>query len=201
MKHSFGLQADTSAPVLSGPFRCWTGLFVAAVLAFPGVASAHPGHALAQTAYLTLAPDKVRLELQLTVGEDAVAPLLAALDLDRDGTASEAEAQAWAEDVLIHVSLALDDDPTPWILGEVRVPDLALLATGSAALSLTAVAARPEALGVHSLAFVNDYAPAETLRTANMFLEAGEGWSWEVADQKRSDNGAGLTVTYDASQD
>ena len=172
-----------------------------ALLALPGVASAHPGHSLAQTAYLTLTPGEVRLELDLTVGEAAVASLLAALDPDGDGQASEAETRAWAEGVLGQVSLTLDDGTAAWTLDDVEVADLALVATGSAALSLTAATLRPEGPGPHSLTFVNDYAPAETLRTTTMFLAPGEGWSWDIADQERSDDGAGLTVTYATSQD
>ena len=186
-----------AAPSVWGP----SAPLAVALLASASAASAHPGHSLAQTAYLTLAPSEVRLELDFTVGEDAVAPLLAALDPNDDGQASEAETRAWAEGVLGEVSLTLDDGTADWTLDDVEVPDLALVATGSAALSITASTQRAETPGAHSLVFTNDYAPAETLRTTSIFLAPGESWSWDVVEQERSDDGAGLKVTYATSQD
>jgi hypothetical protein len=171
-------------------------LLGASLAALSGVASAHPGHALSQTAYLTLAPGEIQVELDLMVGEDAVAPLVAALDPGGDGTASNVEAQARAETVLSQVKLVLDGQPASWTLTEVDAPDLTVLSTGSGTLQLKASAARLESPGLHTLEVLNDYASSETLKTANVFLAEGEGWTWDITDQSRTADGAGLTVTF-----
>jgi hypothetical protein len=162
----------------------------------PRWAEAHPLDEVVQSAYLTLAPGEVRLELDLTPGIEVAGALLQALDADADRAITEAEAEGYAERVLARSSLTLDDVAMSWMLGEVDVPPYRSLELGGGTVSIHAVARHPDGAGAHVLSYRNDHQPAASRRTANVFLQPGEGWRYRVTGQRRSDDGRQLTVTY-----
>jgi hypothetical protein len=172
------------------------GLAVILLTLLPAEPRAHPLDEVLQGAYLTLAPGEVRLELDLTPGTNIADALLQALDANADRIISDAEAQRYARRVLAQSSLTLDDVAVSWALGGVNVPPYGALEAGVATIAIRAVAARPDSAGTHVLDYRNDHQPAPSLRTANVFLEPGEGWQYRVVTQQRSDEGARLTVTY-----
>jgi hypothetical protein len=162
----------------------------------PRWAGAHPLDEVVQGAYLTLAPGEVRLELDLTFGSNVAGALLQALDDDADRTITEAEAQRYARRVLAQSTLTLDGAAVSWRLGDAHVPPYRSLEAGSATISIRAVAERPDSAGPHVLGYCNDHPPAASLRAANVFLQPGEGWIYQVVTQARSDDGGQLTVAY-----
>ena len=174
--------------------RAWALLAV-----LPGAALAHPVDEVVQGAYLTLAPGELRLELDVTPGAEVLPSVLPLLDPDADGTVSEAEAEAYAGAVLAASTLTLDGEPAAWTLLAVEVPDPALLAAGGGLIRIDAVAPRPEREGARVLAYVNRHEPAKSLWMANVFLRPGEGWAYAVTGQEHSEDGRGLTVTYEAT--
>ena len=162
----------------------------------PRWAEAHPLDEVVQGAYLTLAPGEVRLELDLTPGIEVAGALLQALDADADRIITEAEAQGYAERMLARSTLTLYDVALSWMLDEVDVPPYRDLELGGGTIIIRAVARRPDSAGAHVLSYRNDHQPAASRRMANVFLRPGEGWQYRVTEQRRSDDGRQLTVTY-----
>jgi hypothetical protein len=172
--------------------------FAASLSMLAGAATSHPVDELIQGAYLTLAPGEVRLDLDLTPGAEVLPLVSPALDPDADGSVTEAEARAYAEDVLGDSKLLLNEEAVAWTLVGVTVPDPTLLAAGSGVIRIEATAARPDREGIHVLTYETHHEPAKSLWMANVFLRPGEGWTYAVNGQERSDKGRSLTVTFEA---
>ena len=176
--------------------RLWASALIAVL---PSLASAHRLDELAQAAYLTLAPGEVALELDLAPGEAVAEAIIAALDADADGVITEAEARAYAQEVLDVSPLHLDETPVPWTLSAVSLPDAAAMRAGSDVIRIDATAPRSDVAGTHALTYATSFAPATSLYMANVFLQPGSGWTYAVTGQERSDDGQSLTVTYEAT--
>jgi hypothetical protein len=164
-----------------------------------GSAAAHPVDEVVQGAYLTLVPGEVRLELDITPGTQVAGALLIALDTHADQSITDAQARAYAESVVQQSSLVLDDAAVPWSLESVSVPPYQNLKLASDTIKIYTVAKRPDRAGPHTLRYENRYEPAKSQWIANIFLQPGPDWRYEVTGQRRSDDGALLTVTYTAA--
>ena len=89
----------------------------------------HPLDEYVQATYITLEPDRVRLDLYLTPGVEVAERVVALIDRDRDGEVSAGESEAYAGTVLRGLSLRVDDRPFPLALvGVESAPAAALLA-------------------------------------------------------------------------
>src|SRR5579872_6470883 len=161
-----------------------------------GRAGAHPVDEVVQGAYLTLAPGEVRLELDLTPGTMVAAALLRDMDPNRDQRISDAEARAYAAHVLQQSTLMLDGTAAAWRLDKVSVPPYQNVLLATDTLKIYAVAARTERAGAHTLRYDNGYQPAKSQCIANIFLQPGAGWRYQVAGQRHSDDGRQLAVDY-----
>ena len=177
-----------------------TRLILGALALLPGLAAAHPIDEVVQGAYLTLAPGLVQLEFDLAPGVEVAASVVAALDADGSGDATEAEAQAFGEALLALLTVTLDGEAVAWTLDEVTFTSLPMLASGNDVLKVTATAPRPDAEGTHELAFENRYDPAKSRVMANVFLRPGEDWAWTVTSQERSDDGRRYVVAFQAAR-
>jgi hypothetical protein len=166
------------------------------LLLAPCWAAAHPVDEVVQGAYLTLAPGEVRLELDLTPGTEVSGAVLRSLDANTDRRVSDAEARAYAEQVLKQSSLTLDGVSLSWRLERVSVPPYQSLSREGDTLKIYAIAMRAEQAGVHTLSYVNRYQPAKSQCIANIFLQPGAGWRYQVDGQQHSDDGRLLTVRY-----
>ncbi|MGH7735207.1 MAG: hypothetical protein ACREOE_16345, partial [Gemmatimonadales bacterium] len=67
-------------------------------------------------------------------------------------------------------------------------------------LKIYAVAKRPDRVGGHSLGYDNRYQPAKSQCIANIFLQPGGGWRYQVGGQKHSDDGRILAVAYSSAR-
>ena len=177
----------------------WLAASLLAALA-PALASAHPVDEVVQGAYLTLAKDEVRLELDLTPGTEVVDSVLTSLDANGDKAVSEAEGRAYGERVLKQSSLSVGGKAAGWRLDRVSVPSYQALVEETATIKVYAVARRPERTGSQSLSYANSYQPAKSQWIANIFLQPGGAWKYRVTGQKHTDDGRGLTVTYTAGR-
>ena len=166
----------------------------------PGMALAHPVDEVVQGAYLTLAKDEVRLELDLTPGTEVVDVVLKALDPNGDKTVSEAESRAYGERVLKQSSLFVGGKAAAWRLDRVNVPSYQALVEETATIKVYAMAQRPDRAGAQSLSYANAYQPAKSQWIANIFLQPGGGWKYKVTGQKHTEDGRGLTVNYAVSR-
>jgi hypothetical protein len=161
-----------------------------------GWATAHPVDEVVQGAYLTLAPGEVRLELDVTPGAEVADSLLRSLDADADHHITDAESQAFAERVLKQSTFSIDGRTVSWRFDRVSVPPYQNLNQLGDTLKIYAVTTREDRTGSHTLIYDNRYRPAKSQCIANIFLQPGKGWRYQVASQQHSDDGRQLTVRY-----
>jgi hypothetical protein len=172
---------------------------VAAML-IPGWALAHPVDEVMQGAYLTLAPGRVELLLEMTPGADVADAVLGALDADGNRIVTLGEARTFARQVLDKSALTLDGVEVPWVMLSVTVPSYDVLAQSDDLLRIEASAVRADKMGAHVLSCNNAYVPATILRFANIFLRSDGNWTYAVTGQDSSEDGSALTVEYTAAQ-
>lgn len=171
-------------------------LLLALASAWPAAAVAHPVDELVQASYLTLVPDGVRLELDLTPGIEVAYYLLPTIDRDRDRQVSDAEARAFATTILKQLPLAIDGKATPWRLTQVELPSFRGIRLG-ATMKIIASAPRPERPGEQQLRFANRYPGINSRCYANIFLRPRDGW--RVTGQQHSNDGRSMIVSYAAN--
>lgn len=164
-------------------------------LLLPGRASAHPLDEVVQGAYLSLAPGRVLLELDLTPGPLVAGSFIKALDPNADGKVSAAEARVYARQVLGQSSLRVNSVAVPWTLDQVEVPPVPALKVGGV-IKIYATAKRPDRAGAQTLTYQNRYQPVKSQWMANIFLLPGADWQYAVTGQQHSNDGRQLTVTY-----
>ena len=170
-----------------------------AVVLCSGTAGAHPVDEVVQGAYLTLVPGEVRLELDITPGADVARAILDILDRNGDRSVSEAETRAYAQIVLEQSTLTLDGRHATWTLVNVSTPPYRNLEMGSSMIRIYAVAERADRPGGRALTYENRYQPAKSQWIANVFLQPGAGWRYQITAQQRSDDGRQLAVSYVAT--
>jgi hypothetical protein len=169
---------------------------ICAAAAFPVLpALAHPLDEVVQAAYVTLAPGEVQLDLEIQPGGLVAAGIARAVDANGDGRISDAEARAYAEQVLKASSLTIDGVRTSLRLQGVRAPSYASLAQGDI-LHIYAVAGTRMRPGPVTLRYANRYAPVKSQCQASVFLSVGGGWSFAVDHQGHSPDGRQLDVAY-----
>jgi hypothetical protein len=182
--------------------RAWLllALFGSSVLA-------HPLDEVVQGAYLTLLPGELRLELDITPGTQVADAVLTVLnpktnkeaDQEADHIITDAQARAYAQSVLQQSTLVLDGVAAPWSLERVSVPPYQNLKLATDTIKIYAVAKRPDRAGALTLRYENRYQPAKSQWIANVFLQPGPDWRYEITGQQHSDDGRLLTVTYTAA--
>ena len=100
----------------------WTALIACGVwLACPTTAGAHRLDEYLQATRIALAPDNVRVEIDLTPGINVAPRVTALIDFDGDGALSPAERHAYAALVVRLTDLQIDGRPAPLIVVE-RTP-------------------------------------------------------------------------------
>ena len=123
-------------------------------------AAAHPLDVHLQAAYLSLAPDTITLDLDVSPGILVAPAALAELDTDADKKITEQEASAYAVRVLTRVELHADRTPLTVALTGVEVPDHRTIQAGYGTIRIHAEArGAPTGAGEHELFFRNGTAP------------------------------------------
>lgn len=166
----------------------------------PMTAQAHPVDEVVQNSYLTLRPNQIALQLDISPGVAVAGRVLRSLDANGDRRISDSESRAFGSLVLRSSSLTLDGKPAAWRLESVAAPALDNIRQGGDTIKIHAVADRAETAGPHSFDYLNRYNPAETQASANVFLQPGGGWRYAVTGQTRGPGGRGLTVRYAAGR-
>ncbi len=159
---------------------------------------AHPVNELLEGAYVTLTPDAINLELDLTPGEQVSAKLLSQLDPNQDGRVSELEAHNFAQQVIKATILKWDGQPKTWTLERVIVPPYSNLTLGGDTVKIYAKSklSVPNGVtsGAHTLLFNNLYQLGPSRYMVNIFLQPLSGVSFGVDRQIHSDDQRTLTV-------
>lgn len=152
-------------------------------------ATAHPVDEVVQGAYLAFEPTAIRLELDISPGPAVAGAILRDLDANADRVVSRAEARAYGGRVLRRLRLTVNGATLAWRLDQVGVPPYVNLEGQADTIRIFAVAPRQEQAGTRTLSFGNDYRPAASVVTTNIFPHPSGPWRYTVIDQRRSDDG------------
>jgi hypothetical protein len=172
------------------------GLVAALVLASGAGLSAHRYDEFLQAARIGVESDHVRVEMSLTPGMAVADAVVGEIDVDRDGVLSAVEQHSYAEQVLDHITLLVDDSlPVRLALAESRFPDPAAIRNGNAAIDLRLKADMPRlGDGVHRLSFRNDHATTRGVYLANALVPDSPRVA--VTGQRRDFDQRELTIDF-----
>jgi nickel/cobalt exporter len=153
--------------------------FVAAaafVLGMPAGSAAHRLDEYLQAARVSLARDRITLELDLMPGANIAPAILTFVDGDSDKTISPIEAEAYGQVVLADLVMKLDGRPIAMTLTRMETSSIEELCDGAGSIQLRATGSI-EALdaGRHQLYFRNDHRPAPSVYLVNALIPEDGG--------------------------
>lgn len=158
--------------------------------------SAHRLDEYLQAARISIDPDRVALQLDLTPGVALANRIAGELDRDRDGAISENEIHAYAAVVQNDLTLAVDGRSLQPQLVETRIPALSAISQGIGTIQLRWVAQLPPLpAGPHRLFFRNGHHCDMGVYLANVLVPANDRVA--VTGQDRDVDQREFTVAYD----
>lgn len=175
-----------------------TRVFVAAIvftLAMPAESAAHRLDEYLQAARVSLARDRVTLEVDLTPGATIASDIVTLLDRDGDETISPIEAGAYGQVVLTDLVLELDGRSVPMTLTRVETPSLDDMRDGIGTIQIRAVGhVAAVGGGRRHLYFRNNHQPAASVYLVNALLP--EDGDVGVVNQSRDPRQQGIRIEY-----
>lgn len=119
-------------------------------------------------AFVAIRPAGAELQLSLTPGQAVAGAVMAEMDSDRDGRVSDLEQRAYAESILNHLRVDIDDAATLPRLESFRFPEAAAVREGVGVVELKAtISCEPFAEGTHRFRLVNRHTNHSTIHLAN----------------------------------
>jgi hypothetical protein len=165
-------------------------------IVLPAEPTAHRLDEYLQAARLSLARDRITLELGLTPGVNLASLIVPLLDRDGDNAISPVEAGAYGQDVVSDLLLQLDGRPVPLTLVRVEVPAIGEMREGSGTILVQAAGPVEAVLaGRHRLDFRNNHQSAASVYLANAM--APEDGDVRVVTQARDPRQQAFRVEYD----
>jgi len=172
--------------------------FIGLLSAFGATASAHRIDEYLQAARLAIAPDRITLEMDLTPGVD-VAPLIFALiNTNHDGMISEAEARAYASQLLKEIVLDLDGHPQRLSLVRAQFPSFREMSEGVGTIRIEASAVCASGPGQHVLFYQNNHRNDISVYLVNALLPASR--NIEITGQRRDPLQRGIQLRFTVSR-
>jgi hypothetical protein len=166
-------------------------------LGSPAPAAAHRLDEYLQASRLSIAMDRVDLEIDLTPGAAIAATVVGWIDTDHDGQVSDREGDAYATAVLGAVTLSADGRRLALTLNDRQFPDFADMMAGVGIIRLRAVASMAPTAGRHVLAYSNTHRSGGSVYLANALVPADHRIT--IASQRRDPAQHTLTLEYDVA--
>src|SRR4030095_6286965 len=142
---SIAIPRMTTERSLPASRRVLLGFVAAFVLASGAGMSAHRYDEFLQAARIGVESDHVRLEMSLTPGMAVASDVVREIDVDGDGVLSPGEQHSYAEQVLDHLTLLVDDSqPIRLALAQSNFPDPTAMQNGDAAIDIRLKADLPQ---------------------------------------------------------
>jgi len=177
-------------------------------LTTPAPAAAHRLDEYLQATRLSVDVEHVDVEIDLTPGARVAPEVFGSIDTDGDGQISNAEAEAYAQEVLRSVVLSVDGRPVRLRLLEIRVPQFhdMILGVGTVRIRASAIhsvaSSRIRASATHSVAssnrhrlsYVNTHRSKSSVYLVNVLVPADP--RIEVRGQTRDTAQRMLTLEY-----
>jgi len=162
--------------------------------------SAHRRDEYLQAARLAIDPGRVQIALDLTPGIAVAERVLAEIDLDRDKSISDGEAQAYCARLLSDVTLDLDGAPVALELTGRSFPGADAMLNGEGTLRLQAVATIPRlSAGLHRLRYRNSHRSDIGVYLVNALVPSSDRVA--VASQRRDVDQRDVTIEYELRAD
>lgn len=175
-------------------------LSAAILLTVAPPASAHRLDEYLQATRVSLSPNRVVLEIDLTPGTAVAPQVLPMIDIDGNGQVSDAEAQSYAERVMADLRLEVDGQRRILTLIRVEASSVRELTDGLGSVRLTVEAAgTAAAAGRRSLWFQNDHQPALSAYLVNALVPSSA--RIDITGQQRDVRQQGIRLDYDISSD
>jgi hypothetical protein len=166
------------------------------LLAVPAPCLAHRLDEYLQATRISLARDRIDIEIDVTPGALIAADITSHLDLDADGQISPLEAEAYGRAVLHDARLDLDGVPLFMTLTRVEVPSIGEMKDGVGTIQIRGTGhIAPLAPGRRSVVFVNNHRPDGSVYLANALVSADPGI--DVVAQTRDVRQRQIRVDYD----
>lgn len=171
---------------------------IAFALAMPAPAAAHRLDEYLQASRVLLERDRLLIEIDLTAGASAAPGVIAAIDRDRDGAISPAEAKAYGLAVLEDVTVTLDARAMALSLQRIEIPSLDEIREGMGTMRLEAIAiAGAIAPGRHAVGFRNQHRAETSVYLVNALLSR-DGMA-TVLSQQRDSRESRAQIEYDVA--
>ena len=172
-------------------------LLAAAILTIAAMPASLAGHRLdeyLQAARVSVARDRLTVEIDLTPGASIASDIIATLDRDADGTIVPLEAQAYGQSVLSDLTLELDGRPIAMTLTRIEVPSAGEMRDGMGAIRLQAQAVATLPAGRRVLYLRNDHRPAASVYLANALVPEDD--DVRVTSQTRDHRQQSIRIEY-----
>jgi hypothetical protein len=144
---------------------------VACLLMWPAGSSAHRLDEYLQAARVSLARDRIALELDLTPGANVAAPVIVLVDRDRDGAIAPDEAAEYARRVLSDLVLEVDGRSVALTLARVEVPPAGEMREGMGTIQIRADGHVEAATASHrEVYFRNNHQPDASVYLVNALV-------------------------------
>jgi hypothetical protein len=152
-------------------------------------ASAHRLDEYLQATLVGIAPDEIRLYVNLTPGVEVADRVVGEIDRDRHGVISAEDAAAYCHRVMHDLIAAVDDRPVELRLAKSNFPEPDELRGGSGVIQMEFVVMAGGAMapGPHRFALENRHLPWVSVYLFNA-AQARVGSEIEIVGQKRNDN-------------
>jgi hypothetical protein len=145
--------------------------FALAALLASAPVSAHRRDEYLQAARVAIDPERVRIDLDLTPGIAVADRILADIDLDKSGTLSSSETEAYVRRVLDAITVDVDGSPLAVQRIESAFPAIDAVRQGEGTIRIQLSAAVPHlAPGEHRLRYTNAYRPDVGAYLANALV-------------------------------
>jgi len=175
------------------------GSLIAILLVFPTMSSAHRLDEYLQATRVSVARERIELQLELTPGASLASEIAALIDRDRDGRIAPDEARTYGTTVLGEIVLTVNERVLPLTLNEVRVAPVALMRDGMGAVRIEASAVvAGQATGRHDLFYRNDHHPDASVYLVNAMMPATPGVS--IESQHRDTRQREFHLAYNLSR-
>jgi len=175
-------------------------LVLGIALAAPAPAAAHRLDEYLQATRLSVDVDRVGLEIDLTAGVHVAPGVFGWIDANRDGDVSDAEAKAYARQLLRSVTLSLDNRPLPVVFLDIRVPPFDEMSVGVGTIRVRATANVPDpGSGRHRLSYVNTHRSESSVYLVNVLAPSDH--RIHIGGQQRDSAQHELTFDYDIAAD
>ena len=149
----------------------------------PISADAHRLDEYLQASRISIEPERIAVEINLTPGAAVADGVIGVIDRDADGDLSQAESAAYAADVIRSLNLEVDGGERTLVLERYRFPPPAEMRQGLGTIRLYAAAKAPLAVGPHRLAFRNAHRPDIGVYLVNALVPSDE--RVRIHDQSR----------------